>query len=94
MAQAGAEGGDWKTKLNLPPKDTRIRTEASMPGASPWSTREAGSLFVLFLVVYQSAFMSCADLLAPFLTSVWLHDGITIVAQQRCSEAPPYAMHL
>jgi hypothetical protein len=32
MAQAaGAEGGDWKTKLNLPPKDTRIRTEASRP---------------------------------------------------------------
>jgi hypothetical protein len=36
MAQAaGAEGGDWKTKLNLPPKDTRVRTEASRPGASP-----------------------------------------------------------
>lgn len=28
MAQpAGPEGADWKAKLNLPPKDTRIRTE-------------------------------------------------------------------
>ncbi|KAF6260087.1 cytoplasmic DExD/H-box RNA helicase [Scenedesmus sp. NREL 46B-D3] len=27
---AAAEGGDWKARLNLPPKDTRIRTELLM----------------------------------------------------------------
>jgi hypothetical protein len=27
MAQQAGEGADWKNKLNLPPKDTRIRTE-------------------------------------------------------------------
>lgn len=27
---AAAEGGDWKARLNLPPKDTRIRTEVSL----------------------------------------------------------------
>jgi hypothetical protein len=27
MAQPAGEGADWKAKLNLPPKDTRIRTE-------------------------------------------------------------------
>jgi len=40
QAAAGQEG-DWKNKLNLPPKDTRIRTEvrAGFNSLSPFSCR-------------------------------------------------------
>jgi hypothetical protein len=31
---AAAEGGDWKARLNLPPKDTRIRTEVGLASQS------------------------------------------------------------